>query len=219
MKILIIEDNKLLSDNIKTYLKLVWIEVTQLFSPITANYELTINDYDLVILDLWLPDMDWIEVCEKIRESWKNIPILMLTARNNIKDKISWFKAGADDYLTKPFDYEELLIRIKALVRRNFSVKWQNIKIWEHILLDIENKKVKLYWKEVHLSHLEIDLLIYLVHNKWKVISKEELLNKVWWEYDAFKENRTVDVYVWYLRKKLWNELIETVRWQWYTIN
>ena len=219
MKILIIEDNKVLSDNIKTYLKLEGIDSTQLFNPKTANYELTINDYDLVILDLWLPDIDWIEVCKIIRNSGKNIPILMLTARNNIKDKISWFKAGADDYLTKPFDYEELIIRIQALVRRNFSIKWQNIFIRENIETDIENKKVFLDWEEIHLSNLEIELLIYLVHNKWKIITKDELLNKVWWEYDDFKVNRTVDVYVGYLRKKLWKDIVETVRWQWYTIN
>ena len=108
MKILIVEDNELLSNNIVTYLKLKKIETKQLFSWSGVNYELVSNNYDVVILDIWLPEIDWIEVCKQIRNSGKNIPILMLTARNKIADKMSWFNAWADDYLTKPFEYEEL---------------------------------------------------------------------------------------------------------------
>lgn len=221
MKILIVEDNEILSNNISTYLKLENIESKQLFKWKEVNYELTINSYDLVILDLWLPDIDWIKVCEKIRNSWKNIPILILTARNDIKNKIGGFKSWADDYLTKPFDYEELLIRIHALIRRTFSIKSNSIILGnkKNIDLDITNKKIKINWNNIHLSHLEIELLIYLVQNKWNIITKEILLEKVWWEYDDFKVTRTVDVYIWYLRKKLWKDLIGTIRWQWYIIN
>lgn len=221
MKILIVEDNELLSNNISTYLNLKDIETKQLFTWLEVNFELTTNSYDLVILDLGLPDIEWIEVCKNIRNSWKNIPILMLTARNTINDKKLWFDAWADDYLTKPFEYEEILMRINALVRRNFTVKSENIILDEdeNIELDINLKQVKKDWKEVHLSKLEIDLLIYLVHNKWKIITKEILLEKVWWEYDNFKISRTVDVYVWYLRKKLWKDIIQTIRWEWYIIN
>lgn len=221
MKILIVEDNELLSNNISTYLNLKDIETKQLFTWLEVNYELTTNSYDLVILDLGLPDIEWIEVCKNIRNSWKNIPILMLTARNTINDKKLWFDAWADDYLTKPFEYEEILMRINALVRRNFTVKSENIILDkdENIELDINLKQVKKDWEEIHLSKLEIDLLIYLVHNKWKIITKEILLEKVWWEYDNFKISRTVDVYVWYLRKKLWKDIIQTIRWEWYIIN
>ena len=220
MKVLIIEDNQLLSNNIAAYLKLENIESKQIFTWKQANYELTLCNYDLIILDLWLPDISGIEVCENIRNSGKNIPILMLTARSNISDKISGFQSWADDYLTKPFDYEELIVRIHALVRRNFSVKSEIVNLWEdnNIELNITKKTVLLDSKEAHLSKLEIDLLIYLVQNKWNIISKEVLLEKVWWEYDDFKISRTVDVYIWYLRKKLWKDLIDTVRWQWYTI-
>lgn len=221
MKILIVEDNELLSNNISTYLKLKDIETKQLFTWSGVNYELTSNNYDAVILDIWLPEVDWIEVCEQIRNSWKNIPILILTARNKIDDKISWFNAWADDYLTKPFEYEELLMRINALVRRDYSIKSENITLWEKkdIELNVNSKKITKNWKDVHLSRLEVELLIYLAHNKWKVISKEELLQKVWWEYDDFKMSRNVDVYVWYLRKKLGKKIIETIRWEWYIIN
>lgn len=220
MKVLIIEDNELLSNNIATYLKLEKIESKQIFEWKSAVYELASNNYDLVILDLWLPDMSGIEVCEKIRESGKNIPILILTARGNIKDKVSGFESWADDYLIKPFDYEELLIRLQVLVRRNFAVRSKNVSLWEkwEITLDINNKKVIYKEKAIHLSNMEVELLIYLVHNKWKIVSKEELLEKVWWEYNDFELSRTVDVYVWYVRKKLWKDIIETIRWQWYTI-
>jgi len=220
MKILIVEDNKVLSNNIATYLKLENIETKQLFIGNEVNYELTVSSYDLVILDLWLPDIDWVDVCKNIRNSWKNIPILMLTARNTIKDKVSGFNSWADDYLTKPFDYEELLLRVKVLIRRNFTIKSENILLWENknITLNIKVKTVSIDSEEVHLSPIEIDLLIYLTQNSWNIISKEKLLEKVWWEYDDFKISRTVDVYVWYLRKKLWKNIIETVRWQWYII-
>jgi len=220
MKILVVEDNQILSNNIHAYLKLKNIESKQFFEWKAVNYELTNNDYDAVILDLWLPDIDGLEVATQIRKSWKNIPILMLTARSNIKDKLSGFDSWADDYLTKPFDYEELLMRINALVRRNQTIKSNNIKLDNFdIEIDINTKKILLKNKEIHLSKLELNLLIYLVNHKWTIISKERLLEKVWWEYDEFGQTRTVDVYVWYLRKKLWKSVIETVRWSGYIIN
>jgi DNA-binding response OmpR family regulator len=222
MKILIVEDNLVLSNNIATYLKLENIESKQLFIWWEVNYEITLNSYDLVILDLGLPDIDWVEVCKKIRDSGKNIPILILTARNTINDKIWWLQSWADDYLTKPFDYWELLVRIQVLLRRNFNIKSENIILntleWNEIDINISKKEVQLNDKEIHLSNTEIDLLIYLSQNKWNIITKETLLEKVWWEYDDFNQSRTVDVYVWYLRKKLWKSIVDTVRWQWYTI-
>jgi DNA-binding response OmpR family regulator len=222
MKILIVEDNLVLSNNIATYLKLENIESKQLFTWWEVNYEITLNSYDLVILDLGLPDIDWVEVCKKIRDSGKNIPILILTARNTINDKIWWLQSWADDYLTKPFDYWELLVRIQVLLRRNFNIKSENIILntleWNEIDINISKKEVQLNDKKIHLSNTEIDLLIYLSQNKWNIITKETLLEKVWWEYDDFNQSRTVDVYVWYLRKKLWKSIVDTVRWQWYTI-
>jgi DNA-binding response OmpR family regulator len=180
------------------------------------------NSYDLVILDLWLPDIDWVDLCKNIRNSWKNIPILILTARNTIKDKIGWLQWWADDYLTKPFDYWELLVRIHVLLRREYNVKSDdiviNIDTDNKIAINNKLKEVLLNNKHIHLSNTEYELLIYLVQHKWNIISKEILLEKVWWEYDDFNQTRTVDVYVWYLRKKLWKNIIETVRWQWYII-
>jgi len=218
MKILIVEDNEILSRNIADYLKLEWIQSKQVYIWKNINYELSMDNYDLIILDLWLPDISWLEVCENVRNSNHNLPILMLTARTTIQDKLAWFDSWADDYLTKPFDYEELLMRIKALTKRNFKVKNILIELW-NISVNLKEKEVRVDWNPIHLSKLEIELLIYLIHNKWTTVSKEQLLEKVWWEYDAFSMTRTVDVYIWYLRKKLWKELIKTIRWEWYKIN
>jgi DNA-binding response OmpR family regulator len=130
-------------------------------------------------------------------------------------------KSWADDYLTKPFDYEELLVRIQVLLRRNFNVKSENIILkidWNDIEIDTWHKTVLLNNDEVHLSNTEYDLLVYLSQNKWNIITKDTLLEKVWWEYSDFNQTRTVDVYIWYLRKKLWKNIIDTIRWQWYII-
>lgn len=221
MKVLIVEDNKILSNNISAYLQLENIQTHQLFEWSKVNYELTINNYDLIILDLWLPDIDGVELCKKIRDSGKNIPILMLTARNTINDKISWLKSWADDYLTKPFDYEELIVRIEVLLRRNFSVKSENIQLeidGKTLEINKQLKQVSFDNKDIHLSNTEYELLLYLIQNKWNIIPKETLLEKVWWDYDDFNLSRTVDVYVWYLRKKITKSLVCTIRWEWYII-
>ncbi len=217
MKILVVEDNQILSQNICRYLASEDIWSKALFEWKNVEYELSQHNYDCLILDLWLPDIDGLTLAERIRTNGKNLPILILTARNTLGDKSEWFHAGADDYLTKPFEYEELLMRIKALVRRNMSVKSNIIYIWDYSV-DIDQKKVYQNEISIQMSHLEINLFIYLLQNKWKTISKEELLEKVWWEFDAFHMSRTVDVHIGYLRKKLWKNIIETIRGQWYLI-
>jgi len=217
-KIFIVEDNIVISNNISAYLKLEWFIISQFFEWKNIVFEIIDKNPDLIILDLWLPDIDWITLCQKIREKWLSIPILMLTARSTTQDKIIWLKNWADDYLTKPFNYEELSLRIESLLKRNFSNKSKNIIIW-NINIDLNKKQVKKNNIVIHLSNIEFNLLLYLSQNRWKVINKEELLSKVWWDYDEFWSSRTVDVYVWYIRKKLWQDLIETKRWEWYLIN
>ncbi|MFA5917458.1 MAG: response regulator transcription factor [Candidatus Gracilibacteria bacterium] len=218
MKILIVEDNHILSNNIAKYLELENIKSKQLFSGTGVNLELKSNSYDLVIMDLGLGEDDGIDIIKKIRNASINIPVLILTARDTIKDKISGFHSGADDFLTKPFNYEELILRIQALIRRNFTEKCENIKIGK-IEIDKNAKIVKLNSKVIHLSKLEYELLDYMLNYKGKIISKKELLEKVWGEYDDFFPSRTVDIYIGYLRKKLGKYLIETVRGEGYRIS
>lgn len=219
MKVLVVEDNDILRENIKTYLEIKWFKVET-----NNTYEWTILKVvefnpDVIILDLWLwsSNWDWIDICKNLRSKWNSVPILILTARTLTKQKILWLDSWADDYLTKPFDYLELIARIEALNRRNQKLKWNIINISD-IKIDINKNTLEKEWELIHLSKLEFSLITYLSKNKWRVIKKEELLEKVWWEYDDFEQSRTVDIYIWYLRKKLWADLIKTIRWVWYML-
>lgn len=219
MKILIVEDNDILRENIKTYLDIKWFK-----TETHSTYEWTILKVvefnpDVIILDLWLwsSNWDWIDICKNLRSKWNSVPILILTARTLTKQKILWLDSWADDYLTKPFDYLELIARIEALNRRDQKLKWNIINISD-IKIDINKNTLEKKWELIHLSKLEFSLITYLSKNKWRVIKKEELLEKVWWEYYDFEQSRTVDIYIWYLRKKLGADLIKTIRWVWYML-
>jgi len=229
MKILIIEDNKSLARNISRFFKMEWIK-SEVADDWLIWYEKTsVNFYDLIILDINLPWMNWIEICEKLREKWKNIPILMLTSRSWDWDVVKWLNSWADDYLSKPFDLDVLLARINALTRRNLKNKNSKIKInfieniWDKKLeikleINFEKNEVLKNWKNIKLSHLEFDLLKLLSQNKWKILTRSEIFDKVWWDFDEYMFSRNVDIYIWYLRKKLWKEFIETKKWVWYLI-
>jgi DNA-binding response OmpR family regulator len=171
-------------------------------------------------LDVNLPIMNWLDVCKNLREKWKDVPIIMLTSRSSKSDIIEWLDVWADDYLSKPFDYDELIARIKTLSRRNLKNKSNTkILVWEYII-DLEEVQVYKNDEKINLSNLEFNLFKYLSQNKWKVVSRQEMYEHVWWEFDwDFMFSKTVDVYIWYLRKKLWRELIETKKWFWYIIN
>jgi len=219
MKILIIEDNDSLSRNLKTYfwLKNIKSEISNTWKD--WLYKASITYYDAIILDINLPEINWLELCKKLREKWIDIPIIMLTSRWTKNDIITWLDAWADDYLIKPFDYEELLARINSLTRRSLKNKSNTlIKYWDFII-DLEKKEVKKSWELIKLSTLEYDLFKYISQNRNKLISRKELYEKVWWEFDwDFMFSKTVDVYIGYLRKKLGREVIETKIWFWYII-
>jgi len=220
MKVLVVEDNEILSRNLVTYLSLKNIQSDTSFDWKDWLYKASINFYDVVILDINLPEIDWLTVCKKIREKWKDVPIIMLTSRSSKSDIIEWLDLWADDYLSKPFDYDELLARINTLSRRNFKNKSNTkIEIWEYII-NLQQVQVYRWDEKIKLSTLEFNLFKYLAQNKWNVISRQDMYEHVWWEFDwDFMFSKTVDVYIWYLRKKLWRELIETKKWFWYIIN
>ena len=218
MKILLIEDNEILSRNMVRFFALKDIHVDIALDWKSGFSKAKINYYDAIILDISLPEMDWIKVCKKLREDWKNMPIIMLTSRSSKKDIICGLENWADDYLTKPFDYEELIARIKSLTRRNLKNKSNKIKIWE-FFIDLEKVEVFRWNDKIELSNLEFKLLTYLAQNKNKAIWRRELYEKVWWEFDwDFMFSKTVEVYIWYLRKKLDKNLIQTIKWVWYII-
>lgn len=217
MKILLIEDEPSLSRNIKKYLEIKNIKCeTALDWEKGLELALT-KDFDAIILDIKLPKINWLEICRKIRDRQKNTCILMLTSMSTKSDIINGLEIWADDYLAKPFDYEELLARINSVVRRNALVKSSDIKLW-NIKIMTDSKEVEKEWEKIKLSSLEFDLLLFLARNKWKVLSRGEITEKVWWDFNyIFSKN--VEVYIWYLRKKLWKNLITTKKWQWYLID
>ncbi len=220
MKVLIIEDNEILSRNLVRYLSLKDIQWEVSFDWKDWLHKASTHFYDVVVLDINLPILDWMEVCKILREKWKDVPIIMLTSRSAKSDIIEWLNLWADDYLSKPFDYDELVARIKTLSRRNLKNKSNTKLMVNEYTIDLEEIQVYKWKEKISLSNLEFNLFKYLAQNKWKVVSRQELYEHVWWEFDwDLMFSKTVDVYIWYLRKKLWKDLIETKKWFWYIIN
>lgn len=220
MRILVIEDNEILSRNIVRY-----FASRDIFAEASLSWEEWLNKamtkyYDVIILDINLPWIDWIEILKKIREKWKDVSIIMLTSRALKSDVVLWLDSWADDYLVKPFEYSELLARINALTRRKLKNKSSTIiKVWDDIEIDLEHLEVKKSWKPIYLSKLEFELLKYLAQNKQIPLKRQDIYEKVWGEYDSdFIFSKTIDVYIWYLRKKLGKDLIETKKWFWFLI-
>jgi DNA-binding response OmpR family regulator len=169
---------------------------------------------DAIILDVNLPGMNGYEVAEKIRESNPRIPILMLTALGNIDDKIAGFESGADDYLLKPFEFKELLIRINTLIKRNTGIKDSRLLKIADLELNLDTKIVKRNGTRFDLTAKEFGLLEYLVKNKGKVVSRAAIAQQVW-DLNFDTGTNVIDVYVNFLRKKIDNDpskkLIHTV--------
>ncbi|TET50868.1 MAG: response regulator transcription factor [Actinomycetota bacterium] len=217
MRILIIEDEKRLADSIKKGLEQESYAVDVSYEGTDGFGMAVIQDYDLIILDLMLPGMDGMEICRKLRTE-ENIlyPILMLTARGQIEDRVRGLNCGADDYLTKPFAFEELLARIKALSRRPRNSLGTVLSI-DDLTLDTISYEVRRAGRLVVLSKTEYGLLEFLLKNRGRVLSKNQIIENVW-DYDADVLPNTVEVYIRYLRNKIEKPfrdkkpLIETIR-------
>ncbi|BAB76887.1 response regulator transcription factor [Anabaena sp. FACHB-709] len=171
------------------------------------------SGFDLMILDLGLPGKDGLDVLEELRGQGENIPVIILTARDDIQDKVAGFEAGADDYLTKPFRFEELLVRVKARLRQSGGSQAMEETVIKsgNIVLDLRSRKVKIGQDTIELPAREFTLAETFFRHPGQVLSREQLLDRVW-GYDYDPGSNIVDVYVGYLRKKLGNDLIETVR-------
>lgn len=221
MKVLVIEDNLILWRNLVRYLSSRDIPADLSMDWKDWLYKASMNYYDVIILDINLPKINWIEICKKLREKWKDMSIIMLTSMGTSDDIVKWLDSGADDYLVKPFEYSELLARLNALTRRKMKNKSTTvIKLSDTVEIDLEKYQVKKDSKIVKLSKLEYDLLKYLSQNKWKALSRQEIYENVWWEFEwDFMFSKTIDVYIWYLRKKLSKDLIETKKGYWFMIN
>ncbi len=158
------------------------------------------NEPDLVLLDLGLPDIDGESVCAEIRKNYPQVPVIILTAKTSIEDKVKTLNIGADDYITKPFIADELLARIKARLR-SIAPSDTKIKISD-LMLDPRKFEVKRGESKIELTPQEFKLLEYLMNNKGMVLTRETILNRIW-QYSPEVESRVVDVYIGYLRKKI----------------
>lgn len=216
MRILVIEDDKKIANSLKKGLEQETFSVDVAYDGISGYDYAAAETYDLILLDLMLPGMNGLEICERLRKKENNTPILMLTAKDDIPDKVTGLNMGADDYLTKPFSFEELLARIKALLRRPHNSVNTKLKC-NDLVLDTISYKVQRNNTEIKLSKKEYALLEYLMRNKGKILTKEQIMEHVW-DFDSNILPNTVEVYIRYLRNKIdkpfkKNEnLIKTVR-------
>lgn len=203
-KILIVEDDITISDIIKLNLNMVNYDVEQVYDGEKALEIIEKDNCDLIILDVMLPKLDGFTLMEKINHI--DIPIIFLTAKSSIADKVKGLKMGADDYIVKPFESIELLARVEAVLRR--YGKKNDILSFKDLEIYLEERVVKRKDKAVELTLKEFELLKLLVVNKGIALSREKILEKVW-GYDYLGETRTVDMHVQKLRKKLelWDEI------------
>lgn len=216
MKILVVEDDYKIANAIKRGLVAERFVVDVSFDGKDGFGMASTNQYDLIVLDRMLPETDGIKICQLLRKEKNFTPILMLTAKSDVKDRIEGLNAGADDYLPKPFAFEELLARIRALLRRPNEIADEEIKVSD-LVLDRKKLIVIRANQSINLSSTEFSLLEFLLLNKGHILSKERIISHVW-DYDADVLPNTVEVFVGYLRNKIdkpfakSRPLIETVR-------
>jgi two-component system OmpR family response regulator len=210
MRILLVEDDKELQRLLRKALADAGYVVDSAFDGEEGHFLGDTEPYDAVILDLGLPKLDGVAVLEKWRKSGKMMPVLILTARDSWSDKVAGFDAGADDYLAKPFYTEELLARLRALLRRAAGLAAAEIEIGP-LRIDTRASRVTLAGNPVKLTSQEYRLLAYLAHHRGKVVSRTELVEHLY-DQDFDRDSNTIEVFVGRLRKKLDAGLIQTVR-------
>ena len=215
IRLLLIEDEHKIAQALKSGLEMERYAVDVCYNGEDGLNTALNDEYDLILLDVMLPVLDGIEVCKQLRKANNHTPILMLTAKDQDRDIIAGLDNGADDYLAKPFSFEVLLARINALLRRPHD-KLEEILTAGDLSLDARNKIVKRGNKEIHLSAKEFSILEYMLRNKGKIITKQNIISHVW-DFDADVLPNNVEVFITYLRNKIdkpfkQKPLITTVR-------
>lgn len=201
MRILLCEDERDLSDALSAILKHNNYSVDQVYDGLEALDYLEASNYDVVILDIMMPKLDGVEVLRRLRASGSDIPVIMLTAKSQIEDKILGLDSGADDYLTKPFDSSELVARLRAITRR-VSTALQSVLTLGNTNLDTASFVLSTENGSVTLTNKEFQIMEYFILNSGNVISADSFMEKIW-GYDSDTEINVVWVYISYLRKKL----------------
>ncbi|HBH61714.1 MAG TPA: DNA-binding response regulator [Nitrospiraceae bacterium] len=220
MKVLVIEDEKDLADIIKQGLEENAFTVELCNDGEEGLFMAENYPYDAIVLDIMLPTMDGFTVLDKLRAKKVKVPVLVLTARGGMGDKVRGLDKGADDYVVKPFEFPELIARLKAIIRRNKGEASPLISI-DDLTIDINSRTVKRSDKEIKLSSREYKILVYLALNKGRVLSRDQIAEYIY-DPDHEHESNIVDVYINFLRNRIDkghdNKLIQTVRGEGYTI-
>src|SRR5699024_1425589 len=209
-KILVVDDEERIRRLIRMYLERENFLIEEATNGKDALKLALDHDYDAILLDIMMPEMDGIEVCEELRKE-KTTPVIMLTAKGEESNRVQGFEVGADDYIVKPFSPREVVLRVKAILRRvtdkNYdqtTTSAKNLIVFPHLTIDLDAYRVTASGKEVNLTPKEYELLCFLAESPDKVFKLEELLKEVW-QYDFFGDLRTVDTHVKRLREKLSN--------------
>lgn len=214
MRILVVEDEKKIADFVKRGLKEEGYAVDAAYDGEEGLFLAKTNDYDLILLDLMLPKLDGLTLCKKLKEAKVKSRVIMLTAKETVKDKVLGLDSGADDYLTKPFAFEELLARMRAMLRKKEAQAPTKLKVVD-LELDLLTHKVMRGLKEIELTAKEYSLLEYLMRNEGIIVTRTMISEHVWdIDFDTF--TNVIDVYINYLRNKIDSgfkkKLIHTVR-------
>ena len=204
IKILLIEDEKKIADTLSKGLKEMGYHVETAYDGKIGMRIFDSGDFNLIITDINLPGINGYDLCKDIRSRNQHIPIIMLTALSTTDDKIEGFDAGADDYLVKPFEFKELLARIRVLLKRTMhqQLPTGNILTVADLELDVDSKEVTRAGKTINLTAKEFQLLEYLMRNRNRVVSRADIAERVW-EIDFDTKTNVIDVYVNFLRKKI----------------
>lgn len=201
MRLLLVEDDRLVANFIKKGLSETGYAVDIAHDAQEGNYLAQEEDYDLIVLDLMLPDGDGLDICRQLREKGIPTPVLILTAKTQVEDRVAGLNAGADDYLTKPFAFSELGARIQALLRRSHREASPTLKVSD-LELDPVSHEVHRNGREIELSPKEFSILEFLMRNKNQVVTRTMILEHVW-DYNFETFSNIVDVYMTHLRKKV----------------
>lgn len=199
-KILMVEDEESISDFVKMELEYEGYDVTVESDGREGLNKALENDYNLIILDIMLPNMNGFEICRRLKKE-KDTPVIMLSAKDSVMDKVNGLQIGADDYLAKPFAIEELLARIEVVFRRE-KKKESMVVNFKDLVINKESRTVTKAGEDILLTNKEYELLMLLISNKDKVVSRDEILNEIW-GYDYEPGTNVTDVYIRYLRTKL----------------
>ncbi|MBC7689927.1 MAG: response regulator transcription factor [Aquabacterium sp.] len=204
IKILIVEDEQKIADTLKYGLGENGFRAEVAYDGKLGYRLFTVQDFDLVILDINLPGMNGYELCKAIRLLNEHVPVIMLTSMSALSDKIEGYDAGADDYIVKPFEFRELLLKIRALLKRTMSqyMPVGNLLKLSDLEMNLDNKEVKRNDTVIHLTAKEFQLLEYLLRNKNRVVSRSDIAINVW-DMDFDTNTNVIDVYISYLRNKL----------------